>query len=91
MTFTKKEELQLNIWERRILRMIFGSVKDDEIWRIKTDNELADFYQDMHLVTIIKSWWLRWLVHISRMPDNRDSKKALEEKPGGRSKRGRLG
>jgi hypothetical protein len=44
----------LNIWERKILRKIFGPVQDAGIRRIRTNKELCDIYKLPNLVTEIK-------------------------------------
>jgi hypothetical protein len=41
------------------------------------------------LATVITTLWLRWLGHVCSREEQRDPKKALEEKPGGRRKRGK--
>jgi hypothetical protein len=81
---TKKDESQINIWERKVFRRIFGGM-----WRIRSNKELADPYQEIDLATVIKTLRLRWLGHVCRMEEQRDPKKALEGKPGGRRKRGK--
>jgi hypothetical protein len=40
----KKDESQINIWERKVLRRISGPVNDRGIWRIRSSKELADIY-----------------------------------------------
>ena len=39
-TLTNKYERLLNMWERKILRKIFGAVCINEKWRIRTNAEL---------------------------------------------------
>jgi hypothetical protein len=41
-TLTKTDESQINIWERKVLRRIFGLVNDRGMWRIESNKELAD-------------------------------------------------
>jgi hypothetical protein len=89
-TVTKKEdESQINIWERKALRRTSGSVNNIGIWRIRSNKELADLYEETDLEMVIKTLRLRWLAHIFRMEEQRDPKKALEGKPGVRRKRGK--
>jgi hypothetical protein len=45
-TLTKKDELQINIWERKVLRRIFGPVKDRGMWRIRSSKELASLKRE---------------------------------------------
>jgi hypothetical protein len=64
-------------------------VNDRGTWRISSNKELADLYQEIDLATVIKTLRLRWLGHVCRMEEQRDPKKALEGKPRGRRKRGK--
>jgi hypothetical protein len=41
---TGADENALNIWERKILREIYGPVQVAGKWRIRTDKELYDRY-----------------------------------------------
>jgi hypothetical protein len=38
--FTRKDENMFLLFERRILRRIYGSVKDNGIWRLRYNHEL---------------------------------------------------
>ena len=86
--FTKEDERQLGIWERKVLRRIFGPVNENDNWRIRTNKELHNLYQDIDLVTLIKTQRIKWLGHVNRMQNCRKPKRALEGKPGGKRKRG---
>ena len=88
-TMTLTDELRLNTWERKILRRIYGPVCDQGEWRIRTNQEVYDLYEEPSLVAEIKSWRLRWLGHLERMPENRGVKKAYQQKPEGRRLPGR--
>jgi hypothetical protein len=59
------------------------------IWRIRSNKELADLYQEIDLATVIKTLQLRWLGHVCRMGEQRYPKKPLDGKPGKRRKRGK--
>jgi hypothetical protein len=84
----KKDKSQINIWERKVLRTTSGPVNNRGIWRIRSNKELADFYKEIELATVIKTMRLRCLGHVCRMEEQRDPKKALEGNTGGRRKRG---
>jgi hypothetical protein len=49
----KKDESQINIWERKVLSRIFGPVNDRGKWSIISNNELADLYEEIDLATVI--------------------------------------
>ena len=44
----------LEIWERKILRKIYGPIKDKGTWRIRTPQEIYDLYKDNDIVMNIK-------------------------------------
>jgi hypothetical protein len=52
-TVTKKDERQINIWERKVLRRISEPVNDRGIQRIRSNKELADLYEEIDLATVI--------------------------------------
>jgi sorting nexin-29 len=86
---TTKDEYMLNCWERKILRRIYGAVNDQGEWRIRTNRELEELYENPSLVTEIKTSRLRWLGHIERMPENRSARKVYRQRPEGRRLPGR--
>jgi len=42
---SKSDEAILGVFERKILRAIFGSTNDNAEWRIKHNNELYTLYK----------------------------------------------
>jgi hypothetical protein len=69
------------VFERNILRRIFGPTKERDVtWRIKT-NELNILIGNKTIINFIKSQRLGWLGHVHRMPDERMVKKVYEWKP----------
>ncbi|KAJ4436862.1 hypothetical protein ANN_16994 [Periplaneta americana] len=79
-TLSKKKEAKLGIFERKILRRIFGPMQENMQWRIRYNNELYKLYRSFDIVTFIKLRRLEWAVHVYRMEGNRIPKKILEEK-----------
>jgi hypothetical protein len=47
-------ENMLNIFERKILRKIFGAVREGDHWRPRYNNELYGLYREQGLVSYIK-------------------------------------
>lgn len=86
---TTKNERLLNVWERKMLRKIFGPVKIGNEWKIRKNNELRDLYGEPDLVCFVKTARLRWLGHVERMADTRIPKKLLNGKPDGKRRRAR--
>jgi hypothetical protein len=78
--------VMLMTWDRKILRKIYGPIKENGQWRIKTNAELITKYKSQD-ITVIKIRRLEWLGHI-RMDETR-SVKIFEGKLEGRRGRGR--
>jgi hypothetical protein len=69
------EESVLTVLERKMLRKIYGPVKENELWRIRRTDELEDIIKGKNIVRFIKSQRIRWLGHIERMQDTAIPKK----------------
>jgi hypothetical protein len=69
---------KLLVFERKILRRIFGPTKENQIWRIKTNEELDKLTKHKNIVNHIKAQRLRWFGHVQRMPDTRTVKKIFK-------------
>jgi hypothetical protein len=83
-TWVLKESIKqkLLVFERKILRRIFGSAKErNGTWQIKTKEELNKLIQNKNVISYIKAQRLGWLGHVHRMPDDRMIKKVYEWKP----------
>jgi hypothetical protein len=89
-TLTNRDEQYLRIFERRILRKIFGPVQnEDGFWRIRTNYKLNDLIKNAYIVRFVKSKRMTWLGHVIRMEEKRIPKRVLEWKPIGRRSRRR--
>lgn len=88
-TLNKKEEEMLLVWERKILRKIFGPLCENGVWRIRTNKEVQDLYDNPNILSEMKSRRLQWAGHVERAPDNRTIKKLSRGKPEGRRNVGR--
>jgi len=69
------------VFERKILRGIFGPTKENQIWRIKINEELDKLIKHGNIVNYIKALRLSWFGHIYRMPDTRTNKKVFKWNP----------
>jgi hypothetical protein len=66
-TLTNREEQHLRIFERRILRKIFGPVQnEDGSWRIRMNYELNELIGNADIVRFIKGR-IAWLSHVMQM------------------------
>jgi hypothetical protein len=52
-------------------------------------NEVYRIYQKLELVTVIKTSKLKWLRHVNRKEDHRESKRAVHGIAGGGRRRGK--
>jgi hypothetical protein len=87
---TTENELQkLLVFEQKILRKIYGPVKDRDNWRIRTNSELDTLTGGVNIVHHIKAQKLGWLGHMQRMEDARMVKKLTNWKPFGKRLTGR--
>ena len=72
---TVTEQNRLLIFERRVLRKIYGPTQDnDGTWRIKTNEELEILIKKETIVRFIKSQRLRWAAHVIKMDKIRSQK-----------------
>jgi hypothetical protein len=78
------------IFERRILRNIYGPVQsEDGSSRIGMNYELNELIGNADIVRFIKCRGIAWLGHVMRMDDKRTPKIILQWKPIGTRIRGR--
>jgi len=74
-TISMEEERALAVFERKILRKIYGPVKENELWRIRRNDELKSIIKGENIVRFIKCQIILWLGHIERMQDTPIPKK----------------
>ena len=86
---SQADETSLRVFERKILRKIFGPVKDNGEYRRRMNHELYELYPDIDVVKVIKISRLRWLGHVSRMAETDPARKIFEDVLEGSRKRGR--
>jgi len=66
-TLTKFDENLLRIFERKILRRIYGPVQEGDIWIIRNNEELNRSIKGEDNVKFINAQRIRWLGHAKRM------------------------
>jgi hypothetical protein len=79
-TLTAKDENNLRIFERQLLRKTFGPVNNDNIWRIRNNIEIDKLIEGSDIVRSIKAQRIKWLGHIKRMDQARPTRKLLDWK-----------
>jgi hypothetical protein len=77
------------MWEQKILKKYMALIKDQNGWRICTNDELQALYREPNIVTTIKVRSLEWAGHVVRMSDGGTVNKVFLGKPDGRRKVGR--
>jgi len=65
---------KLLVFERKILRRIFGPTKENQIWRVKSNEELDKLIKLKNIINYIKAQRQIWFGHVQRMPDTRTVK-----------------
>ena len=88
-TLTAKDENNLRIFERQILRKISGPVNIDSLWRIRNNMEIDNLVEGTDIVRFIKAQRIKWLGHIQRMDQARPTRKLIDWKPMGTGPVGR--
>jgi hypothetical protein len=89
-----KDEPQLAVFERKVLRTISGPIRDTDQWRRIYNEELYQLgiYEEPDIVKRIRSARLGWAGHIVRMRESDPARKStfdllLGERTVGRPKR----
>ena len=66
------------VFERKVLRKIFGPTKErDGTWSIKTNEDLDELIRRKYIINHIKAQRLSWFGSLQRMPEERMVKKYL--------------
>jgi hypothetical protein len=60
---------------------IFGPNKENDSWRMKTNQELNQLINYKNIINCIRARRLSWLGHVERMPTNRSIKSLFSWKP----------
>ena len=90
-SLTLREERKLRVFEKMVLRRIFGPRRDEVTgeWRRLHNEELNDLYSLPNIVRVIKSRRMRLAGHVARMDEERGVYRVLVGKPEGRRPLGR--
>jgi len=90
-SLTLREVRWLRMFEKRVLRRIFGPKRDEVTgeWRKLHNVELNVLYSSPNIVRVIKSRRLRWAGHVARIGEGRRVHRVLVGKPWGKRPLGR--
>ena len=86
---TRWSHSTLLIFERKIQWKIFGPTRENQLWRIKTNDELDKLIKHQNIINHIKAIRLSWFGHIQRMPDSRTVNKIFTWTPVNTRSKGR--
>jgi hypothetical protein len=86
-----REEHRLRVFENRVLRIIFGTKRDEVTgsWRKLHNEELHGVYSSPSIIRVIKARRMRWARHVACMGEVRNTYSILVGKPEGRRLLGR--
>ena len=72
-SLTLRKESRLRVFENRVLRRIFGPMRDKVTgkWRKLHNEKLNDLSSSPNIVRMIKSRRMRWARYVARMGDRR--------------------
>jgi hypothetical protein len=84
LSLTLREERRLRVFEKRVLRRIFGPKREEDgSWRKLHNDELHSPYSSPNIVREIKSRMMRWAGHVARMGERRGVYRVLVGRPEG--------
>jgi hypothetical protein len=74
----------LKTWEKKILKGLYGPVVEQGLWRIRTNQEFRELYDDLDIEADIRKKRLEWVGNLGGMDHEMVVKTILESKPEGR-------
>jgi hypothetical protein len=89
MDLHKTNEQRLSLFERKVLRCIFGAKQQNGTWRRRYNYELYETFKEPNIVNYVKVKRLSWAGHRMRMINDRTIKKIFNIKPYGTRRAGR--
>jgi hypothetical protein len=82
-SLTLREEHRLRVFENKVLTRIFQPKRDQVMggWRKMHNEVFRDLNSSPSIIRIIKSRRMRWVGHVARMGERRNSYRLLVGKP----------
>jgi hypothetical protein len=75
-------------FERKIIRRIYGPVRQGKEWRTRNNEEIDNIIRKKYIVRFVKARRISWIGHVERMEDSRMPKRVMREKIYTRKKKG---
>ncbi|CAI6370214.1 unnamed protein product [Macrosiphum euphorbiae] len=88
-TLSKADSNRFKIFERKIIRKIYGVVNEEGRWRIWSNNEIEWILENKNIVKFIKSGTIRWLGHVERIYEEKIPKRVMLARMEGTRRQGR--
>ncbi|GFW33239.1 uncharacterized protein TNCV_2859171 [Trichonephila clavipes] len=85
ITFYSRTDENISIYERKILRFIFGGIRVNGTWRRRTKLQLYQSYKESDIVHENT----KWSGHVIKMSEDRTTKKVFNAQPIGTQRKGR--
>ena len=70
-TMKKEDENILRRYERKIIRRIYGLVRQGREWRIRNNQEIDNIIRKKDTVRFVKARRISWVGHVERMEDKK--------------------
>ena len=77
-TLSSTDAAALEVFERKVLRKIFGTVRVGDDYRIRTNRKLYELFNDMHVAKRINNQRFRWLGHVVHMDEDASPRRVFE-------------
>jgi hypothetical protein len=86
---TRREENQLLVFERKVLRTISGPIVENGVYRRRYNFELDRKFDNPSVINVVKTSRLRYAGHMIRRPEDLPQKAFFIAKPQGTRRQGR--
>ncbi|GFY21574.1 transposable element Tcb1 transposase [Trichonephila clavipes] len=87
-SLSRTDEHLMSIYERKILRSIFGGIQENGTLR-RSNLELYRSYKESDIVNFVKIQRIKWAGNVIRINDDRTTKKVFNAQPIGTRRKGR--
>jgi hypothetical protein len=79
-TMKKEDENILRSFERKIIRRIYGPLRQGREWRRRDIEEIDNIIRKKDIVRFVKARRMSWIGHVERMEESRMPKRVMRKK-----------